>query len=223
MNEFYVLPEDEPRGEIYQRMLCLIGRNRRARESILAAVGLFGGLLSIILGVAAWAAFGLLAPAGALGSFLDIAGTVLLVLPLPLLALGAHCLDLLEKKSATLPLPVESHTGTPHPALRPHRAARISRHALNMIFMSFGLLLPSVLPAPVRARQTIFNVPSSDVLDSGVSVITAVNIQHIESLNDAVARTTGVSVRETIPDSVRETVPDTSSGGPTSRPSSPRR
>jgi two-component system sensor histidine kinase KdpD len=39
-----------------------------------------------------------------------------------------------------------------------------------------------------------------DLLDAGLSVITAVNIQHLESLNDAVARTTGVRVRETIPD-----------------------
>jgi two-component system sensor histidine kinase KdpD len=39
-----------------------------------------------------------------------------------------------------------------------------------------------------------------DLLDAGISVITAVNIQHLESLNDAVARTTGVRVRETIPD-----------------------
>ncbi|HEX3558656.1 MAG TPA: universal stress protein [Pyrinomonadaceae bacterium] len=39
-----------------------------------------------------------------------------------------------------------------------------------------------------------------DLLDAGVSVTTAVNIQHLESLNDAVARTTGVRVRETIPD-----------------------
>lgn len=39
-----------------------------------------------------------------------------------------------------------------------------------------------------------------DLLDAGISVITAVNIQHIESLNDAVARTTGVRVRETVPD-----------------------
>ncbi|HMV47052.1 MAG TPA: universal stress protein [Blastocatellia bacterium] len=54
------------------------------------------------------------------------------------------------------------------------------------------------------------NVPGSknhkryeDVLDllaAGISVITAVNVQHIESLNDVVARTTGVRVRETIPD-----------------------
>jgi two-component system sensor histidine kinase KdpD len=39
-----------------------------------------------------------------------------------------------------------------------------------------------------------------ELLDAGISVITAVNIQHLESLNDAVARTTGVRVRETMPD-----------------------
>jgi two-component system, OmpR family, sensor histidine kinase KdpD len=39
-----------------------------------------------------------------------------------------------------------------------------------------------------------------ELLNHGISVITAVNIQHIESLNDAVARTTGVRVRETVPD-----------------------
>src|SRR6266851_291807 len=39
-----------------------------------------------------------------------------------------------------------------------------------------------------------------DLLDAGISVITAVNIQHLESLNDVVTRTTGVRVRETIPD-----------------------
>lgn len=39
-----------------------------------------------------------------------------------------------------------------------------------------------------------------DLLNAGVSVITAVNIQHLESLNDVVSRTTGVRVRETIPD-----------------------
>ena len=39
-----------------------------------------------------------------------------------------------------------------------------------------------------------------EILDAGISVITAVNVQHIESLNDAIARITGVRVRETIPD-----------------------
>lgn len=40
-----------------------------------------------------------------------------------------------------------------------------------------------------------------EILDADISVITAVNIQHMESLNDAVARITGVQVRETVPDS----------------------
>ncbi len=39
-----------------------------------------------------------------------------------------------------------------------------------------------------------------DLLAAGISVITAVNIQHLESLNDVVSRTTGVLVRETVPD-----------------------
>ena len=39
-----------------------------------------------------------------------------------------------------------------------------------------------------------------EILNQGISVITAVNIQHIESLNDVVVRTTGVRVRETVPD-----------------------
>ena len=38
------------------------------------------------------------------------------------------------------------------------------------------------------------------LLDAGIDVITAVNIQHIESLNDVIASTTGVRVRETVPD-----------------------
>lgn len=39
-----------------------------------------------------------------------------------------------------------------------------------------------------------------DLLDAGIHVLTAVNIQHLETLNDAVARATGVRVRETVPD-----------------------
>ena len=38
------------------------------------------------------------------------------------------------------------------------------------------------------------------LLEAGIHVMTAVNIQHIETLNDAVARMTGVRVRETVPD-----------------------
>jgi two-component system sensor histidine kinase KdpD len=41
-----------------------------------------------------------------------------------------------------------------------------------------------------------------ELLNAGISVITAFNVQHLESLNDVVARTTGVQVRETVPDYV---------------------
>lgn len=39
-----------------------------------------------------------------------------------------------------------------------------------------------------------------ELLDAGIGVMTAVNIQHMETLNDAVSRVTGVRVRETVPD-----------------------
>ena len=39
-----------------------------------------------------------------------------------------------------------------------------------------------------------------ELLSHGIDVYTAVNIQHIESLNDVVAQITHVRVRETVPD-----------------------
>jgi two-component system sensor histidine kinase KdpD len=54
------------------------------------------------------------------------------------------------------------------------------------------------------------NVPTSkhrkrwedvlELLDAGINVISAVNVQHLESLNEVVQRTLGVTVRETVPD-----------------------
>lgn len=54
------------------------------------------------------------------------------------------------------------------------------------------------------------NVPGSDrakrwedvevILDTGIDVLTTMNIQHLESLNDQVWHITGIRVRETIPD-----------------------
>ena len=41
-----------------------------------------------------------------------------------------------------------------------------------------------------------------EVLDAGIDVVTALNIQHIESLNDTVARISGVRVQETVPDAI---------------------
>ena len=41
-----------------------------------------------------------------------------------------------------------------------------------------------------------------ELLDAGIDVISTVNVQHLESLNDVVQKITGVPQRETIPDAV---------------------
>lgn len=41
-----------------------------------------------------------------------------------------------------------------------------------------------------------------DILEAGINVISAVNIQHIESLNDEIKNITGITVQERIPDNV---------------------
>jgi two-component system sensor histidine kinase KdpD len=41
-----------------------------------------------------------------------------------------------------------------------------------------------------------------ELLDAGITVITTVNIQHLESLNDVVRQITGVPQRETVPDGI---------------------
>ncbi|WP_328956401.1 sensor histidine kinase KdpD [Kitasatospora purpeofusca] len=41
-----------------------------------------------------------------------------------------------------------------------------------------------------------------ELLDAGIDVITTVNIQHLESLNDVVRKITGIPQRETVPDEV---------------------
>jgi two-component system sensor histidine kinase KdpD len=41
-----------------------------------------------------------------------------------------------------------------------------------------------------------------DLLDAGINVMTAINVQHIETLNDSVSRSANAVIRETVPDSL---------------------
>ncbi len=54
------------------------------------------------------------------------------------------------------------------------------------------------------ARHTKRWQDVEELLAAGIDVFTTLNVQHIESLNDVVARVTGVAVRETVPDAVLE-------------------
>jgi len=45
----------------------------------------------------------------------------------------------------------------------------------------------------------------ADILDAGISVISAVNIQHLESMNEEIESITGIPITERIPDKILET------------------
>lgn len=107
MNKIYTLREDDLGDVLYQRIFLLIAKNRWAWQSLGAALGLAGGMLSILLGALLWIIVRFLAT-GRLGSYLNTVEILFFVLTLPLLALGAYCLDLLEKKSPLLPSPSKS-------------------------------------------------------------------------------------------------------------------
>ena len=43
-----------------------------------------------------------------------------------------------------------------------------------------------------------------DIVENGISAITAFNVQHLESMNDRVQKITGIEVKECIPDRILE-------------------
>ncbi|MFV0445407.1 MAG: DUF4118 domain-containing protein [Planctomycetaceae bacterium] len=55
---------------------------------------------------------------------------------------------------------------------------------------------------PPRCRHPKRWQDIDELLNAGISVLTTCNVQHIESLNDVVAKISGVTVRETVPDQV---------------------
>jgi two-component system sensor histidine kinase KdpD len=79
----------------------------------------------------------------------------------------------------------------------------------EMDLQAILLLHPAVVIVDELAHS---NVPGSknekrwqdvlDILDAGIDVITAINIQHIESINEDVKQITGVEVKERVPDKI---------------------
>jgi hypothetical protein len=104
MNKINTLREDALGEALYQRIYLLIRKNRWEWPSIGASFGLAGGMLLTILGLLLWFTVEFLMP-GPFSSFLNIIEIVFFTLTLPMLALGAHCLDLLEKRPPVLPTP----------------------------------------------------------------------------------------------------------------------
>lgn len=78
-------------------------------------------------------------------------------------------------------------------------AAVITRHPE---WVMIDELAHTNVPGTVHAKrwQSV-----EEIIDAGINVITTLNIQHVESLNDTVFEITGVRVRETVPDWVLDT------------------
>src|SRR5512142_3390450 len=86
-----------------------------------------------------------------------------------------------------------------------HRGVRLQEFDLDAALARRpGLLLVDELAhtnAP-GSRHTKRWQDVEELLDAGISVYSTLNVQHLESLNDVVARITGITVRETLPDAV---------------------
>ena len=117
---------------------------------------------------------------------------------------------------------VETHgraeTAGARPRLRGHPAPpdRLPRQTLEEMDLDAILARRPALALVDELAHT--NAPGSrhpkryqdveELLAAGIDVYTTMNIQHVESLNDVVARITRIRVRETVPDSILERADD---------------
>ena len=102
------------------------------------------------------------------------------------------------------------HRGQARAISRSFRGGRVDYRGVVLEEMDVDAILARKPQLCVVDELAHTNAPGSrhekryqdvlELLDAGIGVLTAVNIQHLETLNDAVGRVTGVRVRETVPD-----------------------
>ena len=92
------------------------------------------------------------------------------------------------------------------PRRRSSTAARARRRWTSTAILAGGPSSSSSTSSPTPTRPARRNAKRwqdvDELLAAGIDVISTVNIQHLESLNDVVERITGIRQRETIPDHV---------------------
>jgi hypothetical protein len=122
-----------------------------------AVFGLAGGTAAVILGALLSAGAWTLGDESD-GLSLHGMGNILLLSSIPLLLLGGHCLDLLDKRMVK--------SGICADAAQP--AAQSGDQARSRIAATLTLVvLLCGTPSQAQAQQTVFNVPTTDVLDAG--------------------------------------------------------
>ena len=100
MNNYYEVEKNQE-WDLYQRIDFLVRKSPWTWQSIGAVSGLVGGILSPVFGTFLIAVMWFIGSQDE-NSVLNVLSIVSFVLTLPLLAAGAHCLDLLERKTAYL-------------------------------------------------------------------------------------------------------------------------
>lgn len=167
MNATFDSLENQSETDLYQEIETLIRRSPWSWQSVCAVVGLGGGVIAPFLGgtadVTAW-----FINSHAVISYLHVLSIVLCALTFPLLILGAFCLDLLEAKTARpAPSAPPMYAGATSPPAVRHIARQKADHPINRTGALAALLILIAIPATTRAQQTVFNVPTTDVLDPG--------------------------------------------------------
>ena len=116
MSADFKLIENRVEVDLYQEIETLIRKDHWRWQSVSAMTGLVGGCIAPILGAASDITAWLVISANVI-SFLHVLSIVLCALTIPLLVLGASCLDLLEGKSAKLrPATAQGFARTSHPS-----------------------------------------------------------------------------------------------------------
>ncbi len=165
MKEHFDSMRGQASDDLYGRMEFLIRNNPRTWQSIGAVSGLGVGILTPFLGALLTISTWFIHSPGAI-TFLNILSIISFVLTIPLLAFGAHCLDLLEAKTASLPTPVEPLSVEAISGVVGAQAIqRNGKRRINRVLATILLLIAA--HATVNAQQTVFNVPTTDVLDPG--------------------------------------------------------
>ncbi|MDR0218467.1 MAG: two-component system sensor histidine kinase KdpD [Enterobacteriaceae bacterium] len=80
--------------------------------------------------------------------------------------------------------------------------AALGRHPAIILMDELAFSNPKGCRHPKRWQDV------EELLDAGIDVLTTINVQHLESLNDIVGGITGIRVRETIPDHIFDNADD---------------
>ncbi|MGH9881493.1 MAG: outer membrane beta-barrel protein [Pyrinomonadaceae bacterium] len=151
--------------DIYESIDCLIQKNQGAWQSFCAVCGLAGGVLSPVIATLLIALTWFIDSQRAI-SVLNVLSIVSFVLTIPLLTLGAHCLDLLERKTACHSPLADSQRADFTPTASSRLAEQDKTARLILTGISTASVFLMILPAAAYAQQPNLKTSTTNLRDS---------------------------------------------------------